>query len=88
MSIDAEARITLTLESGEWFATDEARETTGHGETRAEALEHLDELVALEEGELEYSDSFAADMETGHEQAAHGETQSAADVKRRLGIDG
>jgi predicted RNase H-like HicB family nuclease len=88
MSIDAEARITLALADGEWFATDEAREITGHGETRAEALEHLDELVAFEEGEIEYSASFAADVETGRKQAARGETRSADEVKRRFGIDG
>lgn len=88
MSTDAEARLTLALEDGEWFATDEATGTTGHGETRAAALEHLDELLGLERGDLDYSDAFSSDIDTGRDQAERGDTRSAAEVKRRFEMDG
>jgi predicted RNase H-like HicB family nuclease len=88
MSSDAEARITLALDGEEWFATDEATGTTGHGETREAALEHLDELLALERGEIEYDEAFVADVETGRDQAERGETRSADEVKRTFGLDG
>ncbi len=45
---------TITLVRGEewWVATDEATGVASQGKTRQEALENLDEAVALHEGEV------------------------------------
>ena len=52
MSTEAEVkrRITLTQEDDVWIAKDEDVNVASHGETREEALENLDEAVALHEG--------------------------------------
>lgn len=85
--MSVEARITLTLEDGEWFATDDETELTGHGETRRAALEHLDELLAHEAGDVAFSEEFSDAIESGERDAAEGRTESAEAVRRRLGID-
>lgn len=46
------AKIILTEEDGWWVATDEETGVASQGETREEALEMLDEAVALYKGEI------------------------------------
>ncbi|MDZ7688429.1 MAG: type II toxin-antitoxin system HicB family antitoxin [Halobacteriales archaeon] len=55
MSTEAEVkrRITLTQEDDVWIAKDEDVNVASHGKTREEALENLDEAVALHKGEGE-----------------------------------
>lgn len=60
MTVDA--RITLTLEDGEWSATDEETDLTGHGETRRAALDDLDELRADAAVDVDFSEEFAEDF--------------------------
>lgn len=51
--MSVQRRITLTQEDGWWVAVDESAGEEGvasQGETRQEALENLDEAVALHEG--------------------------------------
>lgn len=56
MSTDVDAqvedRITLHREDDLWVATHEDTGVASHGETREEALENLDEAVALHRGEI------------------------------------
>lgn len=52
MSTEVKRRITLTEEDGGWVARDEDVGVTSQGETRQEALENLDEAVALYKGEI------------------------------------
>lgn len=73
--MSVQRRITLTKEDEWWVATDEevgASGVTSQGRTREEALENLDEAVALSTGEI--GDS----IETWDEEAA---------ALRALGID-
>ena len=46
------AKIILTEEDGWWVATDVETGVASQGETREEALEMLDEAVALHKGEI------------------------------------
>jgi predicted RNase H-like HicB family nuclease len=53
--MSVQRRITLTKEGDWWVATDEDAGTEGvasQGQTREEALDNLDEAVALHEGEI------------------------------------
>jgi hypothetical protein len=46
---------TITLienDDGWWTARDEARELTSQGKTRADALDNLDEAIALDDGDI------------------------------------
>ncbi len=54
METEAGRRITLTQddETGWWTAVDEDSGVASEGETRHEALENLDEAVALYKGEI------------------------------------
>jgi predicted RNase H-like HicB family nuclease len=56
MSTEAEVRRKITLteddETGWWTAVDEETGVASQGETRQEALESLDEAVALYKGEI------------------------------------
>ena len=52
MSAGLEPTITLTHEDGWWVAKDTETGVASQGETREEALENLDEAVALHEGEI------------------------------------
>ena len=54
METEAERRITLTQddETDRWTAVDEGTGVASQGETRHEALENLDEAVALYKGEI------------------------------------
>lgn len=73
--MSVQRRITLTKEGDGWVALDEEVGESGvasQGKTREEALENLDEAVALHEGEIGES------IETWEEEAA---------VLRDLGID-
>ena len=45
-------RITLTQEGEWWVALDEEIDVASQGKTRAEALDNLDEAVALHKGEI------------------------------------
>lgn len=51
MSTGVEPTILLTAEDGGWVATDTETGVASQGETREEALEMLDEAVALHKGE-------------------------------------
>jgi predicted RNase H-like HicB family nuclease len=53
MSTEVKRHITLTQEGDVWVAKDEDVNVASHGKTREEALEKLDEAVALHEGEGE-----------------------------------
>jgi len=48
----AGARIILTREDDWWVATDDETGVTSQGSSRAEALENLDEAVAVYRGEI------------------------------------
>lgn len=85
--MSVEARITLTLEGGEWFATDEESGHTGHGATRAAALEHLDELLDLETGGREHSEAFADAIERGRADADADRTRSSEELRERYGAE-
>lgn len=50
--MSAGARIILTNEHNWWVAKDEETGVASQGETRTEALENLDEAVALYKGEI------------------------------------
>jgi len=56
MSTESEVRRKITLtedeETGLWSAVDEEEGVASQGETRVEALENLDEAVALHKGEI------------------------------------
>jgi predicted RNase H-like HicB family nuclease len=56
MSTKHETRRKITLtedeETGLWSAVDEEEGVASQGETRVEALENLDEVVALHKGEI------------------------------------
>jgi len=56
MSTEHEVRRKITLtedeETGLWSAVDEEEGVASQGETRVEALENLDEAVALHKGEI------------------------------------
>lgn len=52
MSTPGAERILLTKENDWWVARDEATGVASQGETREEALENLDEAVALRAGEI------------------------------------
>ncbi len=47
-----EQEIRLTKEDDWWVARDVEMEVTSQGKTRTEALENLDEAVALQKGEI------------------------------------
>lgn len=79
--------ITVTQESGEWFAHDPETDLTGNGDSRAAAIAQLAEAIAHESGEISFSEEFAEDVEAGRQQVAAGDTTSADDVRSRLGID-
>lgn len=49
---EPEQRITLTAENDGWVARDEETGVASQGETREEALEMLDDAVALYKGEI------------------------------------
>jgi len=59
MSPGREIRL-VEEENGRWAAVDEEHDVASHGETRQEALEVLDEVVALHDGD---SDQPIADEE-------------------------
>jgi len=50
--MSAGARIILTREDDWWVATDDETGVTSQGSSRAEALENLDEAVAVYRGEI------------------------------------
>jgi predicted RNase H-like HicB family nuclease len=52
MSTEVKRRITLTQEDDMWVAKDEEVGVASHGETQHEALENLEEAVALHKGEI------------------------------------
>jgi len=56
MSTETEARRKITLTEGEdtdlWVAVDEETDVASQGGTRVDALENLDEAVALYKGEI------------------------------------
>ncbi len=52
MSREVSRRITLTQEDDWWVAKDEEIGVASQGRTRQEALENLDEAVALYKGEI------------------------------------
>lgn len=66
MSTGVEPTILLTAESGGWVAKDTETGVASQGETREEALEMLDEAVALHKGEIgepvEDEDEFLRDL--------------------------
>ena len=49
---EVERTITLTREGEWWVAVDEEEGVASQGKTREEALENLDEAVALHKGEI------------------------------------
>ncbi len=49
---EVERTITLTREGEWWVAVDEGEGVASQGKTREEALENLDEAVALHKGEI------------------------------------
>jgi len=49
---EVERTITLTQEDDWWVAVDEEEGVASQGKTREEALENLDEAVALHKGEI------------------------------------
>ncbi|MFC3957563.1 type II toxin-antitoxin system HicB family antitoxin [Halovivax cerinus] len=79
--------ITLSQENGEWFAEEPDSGVTGNGESKAEAIAQLAEALGHDAGELEFSESFREELDTGAHQIEAGTTHSAEDVRSRLGID-
>lgn len=66
MSVGREIRLIEDEEVGGWSAIDEETGVASQGETRQEALENLDEAVALHKGEIgepvEDEEAFLRDL--------------------------
>ncbi|XGI83765.1 type II toxin-antitoxin system HicB family antitoxin [Halorutilales archaeon Cl-col2-1] len=52
MSTEIKRKITLTQEDGVWVAKDEDEGVASQGSTKEEALDNLEEAVALHKGEI------------------------------------
>lgn len=75
-------RITLERRRGDWVATDTVREiSSGPMDTRAGALDDLDENVALETGDLELSAETRAAVDATAGEYERGETTPLSELQ-------
>lgn len=86
--MSSSVRIRLVHTELGWIATDEdAGVSSQPMSTREDALEDLDEALALASGELELSDETFEAIERGERDHERGRTVSHAGLKRELGLD-
>jgi hypothetical protein len=81
MGTKGTVRITLSEWRGQWIATDEERDiSSAPMPTREAALEDLDEVVALADGDLELGERARADIEATEGELEDGDTVSHDDL--------
>jgi hypothetical protein len=87
MSAYVDQEITLQHTDFGWIAIDEEREiSSAPMPTRTEALDDLDENIALAEGNLGFSTETERAIEESEGELDRGETVSHDKLKRELGL--
>lgn len=85
MSTHVDREITLQHTDFGWIATDEEREiSSAPMPSRTEALDDLDENIALSEGDIRLSDDTERAIEESTGELDRGETISHEELKQEL----